>query len=139
MPVVSVERVAVRIRAEDGASGGLGAVECARPTFLRRLGYSALMFLAGLVGGAIFLPIPLIHLFGLMFFLAMSILAVRRLTARTVVRGAEGRCPSCKAEGSFYVGFGGRRLAFPMRTACPQCHAGLELEPAAPGGTGGAR
>jgi hypothetical protein len=109
-------------------------VECARPTLRQRLAKSALIFLAGLVGGAILLPIPLIHLFGLMFFVAMSALALRRLTSRAVVRGAEGRCPSCQSEESFFVGFGGRRLAFPMRTSCPQCHAGLELEPAAPPG-----
>ena len=126
-------RVPVRIRAQDGKSGGTGTVTCARPSFRQRLGQAALIFVIGLVVGTLLLPVPLIHLFGVMFFLGMTGLAVRRLATRTVLRGAEGTCPSCQATGEFFVGMGGRRLRFPVKTSCPKCHVHLELDPVTPG------
>lgn len=105
----------------------------ARPTFRRRLGKAALTFVVGLVVGVLLLPVPLIHLFGVIFFLAMAVLAVRRLAIPAVVHSAEGRCPSCQAEGPLFVGLGGRRLAFPIRTTCSRCHVGLDLDSADPG------
>ena len=123
-------RVPVRIRAQDGKEGGAGELSYASPGLRRRLGKAGLLFLVGLVCGVLLLPIPLIHLFGIMFFLAMSGLAVRRLLSRTVLKRASGRCPSCQAEETFFVGFGGRRLAYPVVTSCPRCNVRLELEPA---------
>jgi hypothetical protein len=133
---LSLVRVPVRVRAEDGHAGGEGEISYARPGLRRRLWKAGLLFLAGLVAGILLLPIPLIHLFGVMFFLGMSGLAVRRLLSRTVLKEARGRCPSCRGEGTFFVGFGGRRLAFPVVTSCPRCNVGLELEPTVPGAAG---
>jgi hypothetical protein len=130
-------RLPVRIRSQDGRTGGFGAVAYARPAFRRRLGKAALTFLMGLVVGVLVLPVPLIHLFGVIFFLAMSVLAIRRLATRAVLDSAEGRCPSCQAEGPLFVGLGGRRFAFPIRTSCPRCHVRLDLEPMAPRASGG--
>ena len=127
---LSLVRVPVRVRAQDGKDGGEGEIAYARPGLGRRLGKAAVLFLIGLVVGVLLLPIPLIHLFGVMFFLAMSGLAVRRLLSGTVLKGASGRCPSCQAEGPYFVGFGGRRLGFPVVTSCPTCNVRLELEPA---------
>jgi hypothetical protein len=126
-------RVAVRIRAQDGNSGGRGEIAFARPSFWRRMRKAGVLFLVGLGCGALLLPIPLIHLFGIFFFLAMCGLAARRLVSRKVLKEAHGECPSCHAEGSYFVGMGGRRLAFPIKTSCPACHVGLELDPAAAG------
>src|ERR1051325_11601390 len=89
-----------------------GEIEYARPGLRRRLWKAGALFGIGLVCGVLLLPIPLIHLFGIMFFLAMSGLAARRLVSGTVLKGAHGRCPSCQTEGRLFVGFGGRRLAF---------------------------
>ena len=133
---LSLVQVPVYIRAQDGHSGGEGEISYARPGLKRRLWKAGMLFLVGLVCGILLLPIPLIHLFGVMFFLAMTGLAVRRLLSRTVLKGAHGRCPSCRSEGTFFVGFGGRHLAFPVVTSCSRCNVGLELEPVRPGGTG---
>jgi len=126
-------RVAVQIRAQNGAAGGSGEVEYARPSLRRRTWKAGVLFVVGLGCGVLLLPVPLIHLFGAAFFLAMSALAARRLISRNVLKRAHGRCPSCNAKGPYFVGFGGRRLAFPIVTSCPQCHVSLELEPAASG------
>ena len=123
-------RVPVRIQAEDGHTGGEGEIEYARPGLRRRLWKAGALFGIGLVCGVLLLPIPLIHLFGIMFFLAMSGLAARRLVSGTVLKGAHGRCPSCQTEGRLFVGFGGRRLAYPIVTSCAGCKVRLELEPA---------
>ncbi len=127
-------RVAVHIRSRDGRAGGRGEIAFARPSFGRRLRKAGLLFLVGLACGALLLPVPLIHLFGIMFFLGMFGLAAKRLVSRKVLKEAHGQCPSCRTDGPYYVGMGGRRLAFPIVTSCPHCHVGLELEPAAPGG-----
>jgi len=125
-----LSRMAVRIRAQDGRGGSGGEIAFAKPSLWRRMRKAAVLFLVGLGCGAILLPVPLIHLFGIFFFLAMCGIAARRLISRTVLKEAHGRCPSCQAEGSYYVGMGGRRLTFPIVTSCPHCHVGLELEPA---------
>ncbi len=123
-------RVPVRIRAENGGAAGSGEVEYAKPSLRRRVWKAGALVLLGLGCGLLLLPIPLIHFFGVIFFLAMCALAARRLSSRNVLKGARGRCPSCNAEAAYFVGFGGRRLAFPVVTSCPQCHINLELEPA---------
>jgi hypothetical protein len=120
----------VRIRSQDGRSGGLGEVQYAEPSLGQRLRKAGGLFLAGLVAVVVFLPVPLMHLVGVLAFLLMTGLAVRRLRSRAVLRAARGRCPACDAEGSYYVGFGGKRVAFPIATSCPACHIALELEPA---------
>src|ERR1051325_4920692 len=107
-----------------------GEIEYARPGLRRRLWKAGALFGIGLVCGVLLLPIPLIHLFGIMFFLAMSGLAARRLVSGTVLKGAHGRCPSCQTGGRLFVGCGGRRLAYPIVTSCAGCKVRLELEPA---------
>ena len=125
-------RIPVAITAEDGHAGGQGEIEFARPPLGRRLWKSGVLLLAGLGVGLLFLPVPLIHLFGVMFFLGMLGLAVKRLLARQVLKGAWGRCPACDKDGTYFVGFGGRRLDFPVRTSCPQCNLGLVLHASGP-------
>ena len=125
-------QMAVQIRAENGRTGGVGEVDVAQPPLRRRIMKAGVLFLAGAAIGVLLLPVPLIHLFGIFFFLGMGVLGFRRLFATSVLKGARGRCPSCQAEGSYFVGMGGRRLSFPIVTSCPHCHASLELEPAPP-------
>jgi hypothetical protein len=119
----------VNIRSQDGRAGGSGEVQYTQPSLGRRLRTAAALLFAGLVAAIVFLPIPLMHLVGIIVFLLMTGLAVRRLRSRNVLRSASGRCPACGAEGTYYVGFGGQRLVFPVVTSCPACHIRLELEP----------
>lgn len=123
-------RVPVHIRAQNGDMGGSGEVEYARPSLRRRAWKAGVLVLLGLGCGILLLPIPLIHFFGVIFFLVMCAIAARRLSSRNVLKAARGRCPSCKAEAPYFVGFGGRRLVFPIVTSCPRCHISLELSPA---------
>jgi uncharacterized protein (DUF983 family) len=74
------------------------------------------------------LPVPLVHLFGIAFFLGMAYLAVRRMLSRAVLHGARGVCPACGQEGRFFVGFGGRPFRLPVGTSCGACAIGLRLE-----------
>jgi hypothetical protein len=121
--------VPVRIRSQDGRAGGAGEVEYTAPPLGQRLRKAGKLVLLGIVAIFVFLPIPLMHLVGVLGFLALSGLAVHRLRSREVIKGARGRCPACGAEGTYYVGFGSQRLRFPLMTSCPACHIGLELEP----------
>jgi len=133
---MQVIEVPVVLRAADGRSGTRGMVTFARPSFGHRLARAGLQFLAGLAIGALLLPVPLIHLFGIMFFLGMSGLALKRLVTRRVLKHAEGQCPSCQSEQDFFVGMGGRRVKFPVVSSCPACHVRLDLFPVASGAQG---
>lgn len=117
----------VSITSADGKRGGSGIVEFARPPLRRRLWKAGILFAIGLAGGVLLLPIPLIHIFGILFFLTMTGFAVKRLVSRRVLKGASGTCPACQAAGDFFVGFGSQRVAFPVSSSCPHCNIGLEL------------
>lgn len=117
----------VSITAIDGRAGSQGEVEFVRPPLRRRLRKAGLLFLAGVAGGMLLLPIPLVHIAGLAFFLTLTGLAGRRLLSREILKAASGHCPACGAAGEYFVGFGGRRLAFPIVTSCPHCTIELTL------------
>jgi hypothetical protein len=133
-------RIPVEVHSQDGYGGGTGEVVIFEPPLRRRLWKAGALLLVGVTIGTLLLPVPLIHLAGVMFFLAMSWLAVRRLFSLRVLKGAHGRCPSCHQDGDYFVGFGGRRLAYPVNTSCPHCRVQLELAvlpPAADAAAGG--
>ena len=104
-------------------------MEYTEPTLGQRLRKAGKLVLLGLVAVVVFLPIPLMHLVGVLGFLVLLGLAIHRLRSREVVTSAHGRCPACGAEGAYYVGFGSQRMKFPITTSCPSCHIGLELDP----------
>lgn len=122
----------VSISAIDGRAGSQGGVEFVRPPLRRRLWKAGLLFLAGVAGGMLLLPIPLVHIAGLAFFLALAFLAGRRLLSREILKAASGHCPACGAPGEYFVGFGGRRLSFPIVTSCPRCNIELTLRSTTP-------
>jgi len=120
-------RIAVSITAGDGRSGGHGTIEIAQLPMRRRMVTAAKRVAIGLGGGLLLLPVPIIHLFGIVFFLGMTGLAAKGLVSAQVLAGAEGSCPSCGATGALYVGMGGRRVRFPVASTCPKCNVALEL------------
>lgn len=126
-------RVAVRVRAADGTVREDGWVETARRPLAARFGEGALIAVGGTAVGALFLPVPLIHLFGVFFAIAMWVMGIRRAFTGTVVAGAGGTCPHCDRQGEFYAGFGRRRFHLPISTSCPNCARSLSLEPFPPG------
>src|SRR5262245_60179113 len=126
---VPTVEVPVQIQAQDGHTGAQGVVTVAKPGFGRRLASAGVLLLIGAGIGTLLLPVPLIHLFGIMFFLGMTGLALKQLATGRVLRSARGRCPSCGTDQALYVGLGGRRARFPVATSCPACHVRLELFP----------
>lgn len=120
-------REAVRV-VGVGRAPAEGWVELEDLPLRRRMVRAGRTVAIGLVVGLLFLPVPLIHLFGVFVFLATVGLAVRQLrTVRVLVR-AGGVCPGCGAEGTFFVGFGGGRFRLPLATSCRQCAMALALE-----------
>jgi len=129
MTAAPIHRATISIASVSGKTGGSGTIEFAQPSLGHRLSRAALLFLVGAVCGALLLPVPLIHLFGIFFFVAMTGLAAKRVMTRRVLKGASGTCPACGSEGRFFVGFGGRGLKFPITTHCKHCQVGLRLHP----------
>lgn len=125
-----IEPVPIRTRASAGGSGE-GVAERGRPTRAERGKRAGIMLLVGLGVALLFLPIPLIHLFGLFFFLVVALLAGQRLMTGAVLRSARGTCGSCGREGRYFVGLGWRPFRLPVKTSCPHCAIALTLE--APG------
>lgn len=129
MSSIPLHQAPVHITSVSGRAGGTGTIEFAQPSLGHRLSRAALLFLVGVVCGTLLLPVPLIHLFGIFFFLVMTGLAARRVMTRRVLKGASGTCPACGAEGRFFVGLGGRGVKFPIATHCKHCQVGLRLHP----------
>jgi ribosomal protein S27AE len=95
----------------------------------QRLRAAAGIFGLGLVVGVLLLPIPLLHLVGLMVFLASTVFAVKRLRVRAVVERVRGGCPSCGAQTSFFVGAGHMAARWPLSSQCGACGIGVRFTP----------
>lgn len=129
MSAAPIHHAAISIASVSGRTGGIGAIEFAQPSLGHRLSRAAGIFVVGVVCGVLLLPVPLIHLFGIFFFVAMTGIAAKRVMTRRVLKGASGTCPACGGEGRFFVGFGGRGLKFPIATHCKHCQVELHLHP----------
>jgi hypothetical protein len=132
-PLHEDARVAVRVRADDGTARDDGWVGTAERPLGARLGEGALIALGGTAIGVLLLPIPLIHLFGVIFAVSMWGMGLHRARTRTVIVATGGTCPRCGTPGQFYAGFGRKRFRLPISTSCPRCAHGLTLEPLPPG------
>jgi hypothetical protein len=119
--------IAVRVRAANGATRDDAWIRRQPVPLQRRLLEAGRFALIGLAGGAAFILVPLIHLLGILFALAMMGLATARLRATGVVSGAGGTCPRCDHSGAFFVGVGRRRFRLPIKAACEACGVALML------------
>lgn len=122
------QRIAVRVRAADGTARDDAWVETAHRPLAARLGEGLLVAGGGTLVGIMLLPIPLIHLFGIMFALSTWWVGIQRARTTTVVSKAGGTCPHCETAGRFFSGFGRKRFRLPLSTSCPSCSHALTLE-----------
>ena len=120
----------ISIRAINGSGPSPGSADLIERPLRDRLRQSLLIFGAGLVIGLVFLPVPLIHLFGLLAAIIASAIAVRRFGVRTLVARASGRCPSCEANTTFFMAGGLRAARWPLTSSCSACGIGVRLTPA---------
>lgn len=121
--------VPVRVRAANGTTRDDGWVRTAHRPLPARIGEGALIAIGGTVVGALLLPIPLVHIFGVLFALSTWWFGFRRARTATVVLEAGGTCPRCGEVATFYSGFGRKRFRLPLSTSCPQYSHALSLEP----------
>jgi len=120
--------IAVRVRAADGTMRDDGWVRTAHRPFAARLGEGLVLAGAGTAIGVLLLPVPLVHIFGLLFMLSTWWFALQRVRAETVVVSVGGTCPRCDTTGTFFAGFGRKRYRLPISTSCPACSHALTLE-----------
>lgn len=120
--------VPVRIRAADGSFTDDGLVHLAHRPVSSRLREAAMIAGGGTVIGVLLLPVPLVHIFGLVFMFATWGFAFHRARTTVAVVDAGGTCPRCHKEVRFFVGFGRKRYRLPLSTSCPACSHALTLE-----------
>ena len=102
-------RIPVRVRAADGTARDDGWIRVAHRPVAKRFGEAALIAGAGTLAGVLLLPVPLVHIFGILFMLTTWWFAVQRARTEHGVVSAGGTCPRCAKEGRFFVGFGRKR------------------------------
>ena len=125
---MSVDRVTVRVRGEDGSTRDDAWVDTADWPFRKRLRDAALLIVGGTVIGILLLPIPLIHLLGIFFALTCWGFAIARLRVSTVMTATGGVCPRCGTPEHFTSGMTRARFRLPYTTSCPKCSVRLRLE-----------
>lgn len=101
----------------------------------RRLHEAGVCLIIGLTVGGALLFVPLVHILGILFALALIGIASHRLCAGRVLEAARGICPDCGGEGPFYVGVGRRRFRVPTTASCKACGIELTLAPLPPAST----
>lgn len=121
-------RLTVRVRAANGASRNDGWVDTATRPLAARLGEAGLIALGGTAMGILLLPVPLVHLFGVVFAVSTWGFAIHRARTKVVLVRAGGTCPRCRETGAYFVGFGRQRFRFPISTSCPHCANALSLD-----------
>ena len=83
---------------------------------------AALFLGAGILGGAMFIVVPILHLFTTWALpLAGLLAAVHAVRTRGTVTDIRGACPACETE----ITLEGGRAEFPLRDACTNCHRPL--------------
>jgi hypothetical protein len=118
----------VRVRAADGTARDDGWVRTAHRPFAARVGEGLMIAGGGTAIGVLLLPVPLVHLFGIMFALSTWWFGLQRMRTDTVVVSVGGTCPHCDKAGTFFAGFGRKRYRLPISTSCPSCSHALTLE-----------
>lgn len=121
--------VAAVARASNGGPPGDAIVHLERRTLGERLRRAGMFLVVGCLGLAL-LPVPGVHFFGVLVFLAALGIAFRRAGTPVVVAGAEGTCPACGQAGRWFAGTGWRPVTWPLVTSCPACKIELRLAPA---------
>ena len=120
--------VPVRVRAADGTARDDGWVRTAPRPLAARVGEGLMIAGGGTAIGVLLLPVPLVHIFGVIFALTTWWVALQRVRTETVVVSVGGTCPHCGTTGTFFAGFGRKRYRLPISTSCPACSHALTLE-----------
>lgn len=114
----------VALRSERGASTE-GHTQLVRYSLQARLGRALGSLGLGLVGAALCLPVPGVHLLTTWALpLAGALAAWGAWQTHTRLEGLRGPCPDCGAE----VALDGGRLRSPHWSACPRCHHNVQVQ-----------
>lgn len=120
-------KLAVSVRAENGARGVEAWIERAELSIGERIGTAVRFALGGLALGCVLLLVPLIHIVGVFVALTGIGLGVQRLRRRFVIAAAGGTCPRCGRHGPFFSGMGRPKFDLPVAVSCGACGITLTL------------
>ena len=84
----------------------------------------------GLLVAVVLLPVPVIHLAGIGFFVACLGVSIWQLRPGQRVRSVEGPCPHCGHQQRYWLGLNLGPLKFPKGTSCESCAKTLTIEDA---------
>jgi hypothetical protein len=82
----------------------------------------------GLLGAALFIPIPIIHLLGIpMAIIASVVISIRQFSSAARLDPLRMPCPKCGGTNRIGGGLGLRHPAQPVERMCDECRRGLQL------------
>lgn len=121
---------AVIIESADGqATGAAGeAVDVAHYSDFARIGIGTLWIVGGVLGGLMFIIVPVVHLITTWVLpLGGVLLGLRAFKRRLVIYQVTGTCPACRE----LIDLIGGSADDPAWQVCPKCKAPLKVRPAA--------
>lgn len=120
-------REAVVIEDASGSKATGEAVDAAHYSDVARITIGTLFIVGGLLGGAMFIVVPIVHLITTWALpLGGVLLGLRAYKRRVVLYQVQGVCPTCHEP----VEFNGGSIDDPSWQMCPKCKAVLKVRPA---------
>ena len=120
--------VQVVLRAWSGGPTTLGKATVTQSTIGRRVLGAGKIAGIGLVVAIVLLPVPIIHLAGVGFFVACLGIAVWQLRPGLRIRKVAGPCPHCGHEQGYWLGINLGPMTLPKGTSCESCTKTLTIE-----------
>jgi hypothetical protein len=126
-PEVALAREAVIVQNSSGNTSGGEAVDAAHYSDFARIAIGTLWIVGGLLGGLMFIIVPVVHLISTWALpLGGILLGLRAYRRRVVLYQVTAECPKCHAP----IEFPGGSIDDPAWQFCPKCKAPLKVRPA---------
>lgn len=125
---VGIVQIPVTLRSWPGGPVTDGTATAEWPPTATRVVSALKLIGLGAVVAVVLLPVPIIHLAGIGFFVACLGVGAMRLRPGARLRAVSGPCPHCGHEQGYWIGVNLGPAKLPKETSCEKCAKSLSIE-----------